>query len=61
MIKNVEMADNKLDQIHDKQIKIQDDDYYNGFINSKRTLNDNLYDFPVPKDPLKGVILEIFN
>lgn len=49
------MANNKLNQIQDKQIKLQDDEYYNGFVSSKRSFNDNLYDFPIPKEPLKGV------
>lgn len=49
------MANNKLNQIQDKQLKMQDDDYYNGFFNSKRSANDSLYDYPVPKEPLKGV------
>ena len=49
------MANNKLNQIQDKQLNMQDDDYYNGFFNSKRSANDSLYDYPVSKDPLKGV------
>lgn len=55
-LQNVEIANNKLNQIQEKQIKIQDDDYYNGFINSRKGNSDSLYDFPVSKEPLKGVI-----
>jgi len=51
------MANNKLNQIGDKHVKMQDDDYYNGFLSSKRGINDNLYDYPVSKEPLKGVLL----
>ena len=53
-IKNVEMTNNKLNQIQEKTLKAQDDEYYNGFL-TKRSFNENLYEFPVPKEPLKGV------
>lgn len=52
----MEIANNKLSQIQEKPSKLQDDDYYNGFFNSKKSFNDNLYEYPIPKEPLKGVL-----
>ena len=52
---NVEIANNKLSQIQEKPNKFQDDDYYNNMMGNKKNFADNLYEYPVPKEPLKGV------